>query len=83
MSTFSVDHKLKGMRKYRAHESQPLDSAFVVLLMLESCNFTSYTPSLIIRTGHYRPTSETPFEWRITEGPIVASRLNGVSLNCR
>ena len=22
--------------------------------------------------GHYRPTSETPFEWRFASGPIVA-----------
>ena len=23
-------------------------------------------------SGHYRPTSQTPFEWRFAGGPIVA-----------
>ena len=36
-------------------------------------------PSKNIKTGHYRPTSETPFEWRFTGGPMVAQdcRLAG------
>ena len=25
-----------------------------------------------IKAGHYRPISETPLEWRFTDGPIVA-----------
>ena len=29
-------------------------------------------PSMHIKVGHYRPTSETPFKWRFTGGPIAA-----------
>ena len=29
-------------------------------------------------TGHYRPTSETPFIWRLTSGPIMAPAFSGI-----
>ena len=28
-----------------------------------------------IKTGHYQPTSETPFEWRCAGGLIVADTV--------
>ena len=28
-------------------------------------------PSTHTASDHYRPTSETPFEWRLAGGPIV------------
>ena len=30
-----------------------------------------YHPSKHLEAGHYRPTSETPFEWRFAGGPMV------------
>ena len=42
----------------------------------ETCTFCSdYIPSKHLKAGHYRSASETPFEWRFTDGPMVARHL--------
>ena len=34
----------------------------------------------IVKAGHYRPASETPFKWRFTGGPIVARDYPGFEI---
>ena len=33
---------------------------------------TSPLPSQHAMSGHHRPSSETPFEWRFVSGPMIA-----------
>ena len=44
--------------------------SFTVILLLEW--FREWFPSKQLKAGHYRLTSETPFEWRFAGGPIEA-----------
>ena len=50
---------------------------------LHNKHYLYYMPSKHVKSEHYRPASETPFDWRFAGGPIVALDLMLAGVYCK
>ena len=59
---------MRGSRKFCQRGSK-LDNVFFLLLFLSD---EGKRIQIQLQMGHHQPASETPFKWRIADGPMIA-----------